>query len=276
MLKAVDDTTWVRALADPDGDVTFPWSGYDVVSDDWAFHDRVLSDHLIYLITDGEMVGDIDGDPIHLTPGNLLWMQPEITHTFALQTGGLRPTLYFVRFRIRSKGRDVSLRGKTHRRWEDAWELRGLIDELIDEIGTRLPHREPRLRALLLAVCTAALRQGERDTEPASGTLTRTQRDLIEGHVRADPAHRTTPAELATLVGLSPDYFTRLFSRTFGVPPRVWLVQERLERAARALSESTRTVSAIARSLGYDDVTAFSHQFKQHLGASPRDYRRRG
>lgn len=276
MLKVVNDARWVRALADRDGELSFPWAGYDVVSDDWAFHDRILSDHLLYLITDGEMVGDIDGASIHLTPGNLLWMQPEVKHTFALRPDRLRPTLYFVRFRIRADGLDIGLRGRSHRWWEDAWELRGLIDELIDEIGTRLPHREPRLRALLLAVCTAALRQGEPDSAPPSGTLNRTQRDLIEGHVRADPAHRATPAELATLVGLSPDYFTRLFSRTFGVPPRVWLVQERLNRAARALAESTRTVSSVARSLGYDDVTAFSHQFKQHTGVSPRDYRRPG
>lgn len=276
MLRSVDDDTWVSALANPDNVLIFPWSGYDVVSDQWAYHDRVLADHLMYLITDGEMVGEVDGSPIHLSAGNLLWMQPEIRHTFALHPEGVRPTLYFVRFRLRVDDVDLGLRGRSHRWWEDGWELRSLIEELIDEISTRLPHRASRLRALLLSVCSAALRQDERDTEPSAGTLTRTQRDLLEGHVRADPAHRSTPAELAILMGLSPDYFTRLFRRTFGVPPRVWLVQERLDRAARALVESTRSVSSIARSLGYDDATAFSHQFKHHTGISPRDYRRRG
>ena len=274
MTTALDDASWVRALGDPGTTLVFPWSGYDRVSDDWAYHDRILPDHLIYLLTDGEMVGTIDRHRIRLGPGMVLWMQPGTRHTFALHRDAPPPTLYFVRFQVHTRGAQVSRGGRSHQRWEDAWDLRGLMDELIDELGTRLPHRESRLRALLLAVCTAVLRLGETDMTPASGTLTRTQRRLIEGHVRADPTHRTSPGELAALVGLTPDYFTRLFTRTFGVPPRVWLVRERLDRAARALTESTRTVSAVARSLGYQDVTAFSHQFKQHRGLSPRDYRR--
>lgn len=271
---AVDDRAWIRALGDPASTLVFPWSGYDRVADDWAFHDRVLADHLVYLVTDGELIGRIGGEPIHLGPGMLLWMQPGTRHTFTLRPGSSPPTLYFVRFQVRTADGPLGRRGRSFRWWEDAWELRGLLDELVDELGTRLPYREDRLRALLLTVCTAALRLGRDDTTPTAGTLTRTQRRLIEGHVRADPTHRTTPGELAALVGLTPDYFTRLFTRTFGVPPRVWLVRERLDRAARALTESTRPVAAVARSLGYQDATAFSHQFRQYLGVSPREYRR--
>lgn len=271
---------WLGVLTDTGTDLSFPWFGFDLVGPNWGFRNRVLDDHLMYLVTDGALVGEIEDAPFQLEPGNHLWMQPRVRHTFALRPGADRPTLYFVRFRLAASGveRDPdqqALGTRTHQVWEEAWDLRSLMDELVDELGTRLSFRDTRLRALLVAICAAALRQGEQDIAPAvNGTLTRSQRRLIEGHVRADPEHRTTPTELANLVGLSPDYFTRLFTRTFGTPPRVWLVQERLDRAARALSESTRNVSEIARAVGYDDAAAFSHQFRQRFGVSPRHYRR--
>src|SRR5699024_8979274 len=149
-----------------------------------------------------------------------------------------------------------------------------LVDQFVDELGTRLPHRSLRLRALLLAICTSALRRGETSsTQSGPGTLSRAQRQTLESYVRQNPAARPTPAELASLVHLSHDYFSRLFGQTFGQSPRAWLVQQRVRRAARMLADSLQSVSQIAAALGYQDASAFSHQFTRWQGVSPRTYR---
>ncbi len=44
-----------------------------------------------------------------------------------------------------------------------------------------------------------------------------------------------TPAKQAREAGLSPDYFSRLFKHTFGLPPREWLVREKMRKAAQLL-----------------------------------------
>lgn len=264
---------WVTALADAKTPLTFPWFGHDTVDPDWAFHHRILDDHLLYLVTDGRLHGTIDEQPVALGPGSLLWMQPRVRHTFLHGSTPAPLTLFFVRFRL-GGGVAAAPPARTHQVWPDAWDLVGLFDELVDELATRLAHRAARLRALLVAICTAALRDDEPDTAPASsGALTRAQRRVIEGHVRAHPSRRSSPAELAALVGLSLDYFTRRFTRTFGVPPRVWLVDERLHRAARLLDESVRTITEVSHAMGYSDVSAFSHQFTQRFGISPRAFR---
>ena len=272
---------WVATVSDPRTTVLFPLHGYDTVAPDWEFEDRVLDDHLVYLVTAGGVSARIEDETVELGPGDLLWMQPSVRHTFRL-AGPEGLTVYFVRFRLQSAARSRAdpagpgLRpvGPSHRLWRQATELRPLMDELVDELSTQLTHRELRARALVVALTTAVLRH--RDEEGTTrGTLSRGQRRALEDLVRARPSERLTPTDLAGAVGLSLGYFTRLFTATFGTPPRSWLVDERLRRAALALADSLLTVREVSRSVGYDDVTAFSHQFRQRYGASPRSYRPR-
>jgi len=82
------------------------------------------------------------------------------------------------------------------------------------------------------------------------------------------------PRDLARLLRLSHDYFTRCFSASFGCSPRAWLQRERLERAAEHLLQPDCTVGQVARHAGYPDVFPFSKQFKAHFGQSPSAFRR--
>lgn len=270
---ALDDAAWLGELAQPGNPLSFALFGYDTVSPDWEFRQRVLSDHLMYLITEGSCVGEIDGSPLALQAGSYLWMQPGVRHTFSL--GPVTPlTVYFIRFRLHRDSEELALTRRSFQQWEGAWELVELADQLVDELSTRLPYHSERVRGLLVSLCGASLRQEEFEgTSAGAGSLSRAQRRALEAFVRTNLPSRPGPGDLADHIRLSHDYFTRLFTRTFGVPPRVWLVQERLRRGARSLADSLQSISEIARSLGYDDVSAFSHQFRQRYGVSPRAYR---
>ncbi len=268
------ESTWLAALSQPDSRLDFALFGYDTVVPDWGFRQRVLPDHLIYLVVDGSCTGDIDGAPFALSAGSLLWMQPGVRHTFEVGPGPRPPTLYFARFRLSVAGRELALADRPFQHWEAAWELRELMDQLVDELGTQLAHREPRLRGLLLAICAATLRHREpQAAKTGAGTLSRAQRQAIESYVRQHLSARLTPRDLAEHVQLSHDYFSRRFAVTFGMPPRTWLVHTRLRGAARRLTDSMQSISQIAAALGYEDVSAFSHQFRQRYGLSPRAYR---
>lgn len=271
--EPVSESAWLAALADERNSLDFALFGFDAVSWDWAFRQRLLPDHLMYLVTDGSCAADIEGTPVELTPGSFLWMQPGMRHTFAVGASPQPLTLYFSRFRLRRDARGLVLRDRPIQQWDGAWELLELMDQFLDELRTQLPFRETRLRGLLLAICAATLRGRETETAHSTGTLTRVQRRAIEGCIRDNLADWPSPRDLADHVHLSLDYFSRLFTQTFGMPPRAWLVQERVRRGARLLSESLQNVSEVAASLGYEDVSAFSHQFKQRYGVSPRAYR---
>ncbi len=80
--------------------------------------------------------------------------------------------------------------------------------------------------------------------------------------------------ELAAEARLSPFHFSRMFKRSVGVPPRVYLTQLRVEKACELLERTELPVTEIAREVGYSSSQVLARVFMQHKGMSPSDYRR--
>jgi AraC family transcriptional regulator len=79
---------------------------------------------------------------------------------------------------------------------------------------------------------------------------------------------------LARLANLSVWYFLRAFKQSLGVSPHHYLARRRLERAKELLSDMP--LSQIALAAGFADQSHCARRFRQHVGMSPRDYRRGG
>lgn len=88
-----------------------------------------------------------------------------------------------------------------------------------------------------------------------------------------DPDHPWQLEELARAVAMSRTSFTVRFRQTVGVPPLTYLLNWRMNLAARALRQDTTPVAALARSVGYTSESAFSSAFKRVMGVAPRHYR---
>jgi transcriptional regulator GlxA family with amidase domain len=80
---------------------------------------------------------------------------------------------------------------------------------------------------------------------------------------------------LAALAGMSSSHFSRLFKTALGTSPIDWLRRERINQAKRRLVETRDAVHEIAQQVGYSDRYFFSKDFKQIVGVSPREFRRR-
>lgn len=130
----------------------------------------------------------------------------------------------------------------------------------------------------LMAVLLDELRTGI-CTEPtdAAGTQLHHRRVINAAVARIceSPADAPTVAELAADGGYSVAHFTRLFREQIGLPPRDFLVRQRIDRARLLLRDTPLSISQIADSLGYASVYFFSRQFRQIAGISPRTYRAR-
>ena len=79
-------------------------------------------------------------------------------------------------------------------------------------------------------------------------------------------------AELAALCGISEVYFRRIFHALHGKSPKEYVIDMRIERARRLLSDGSFTVREVAALCGYFEETHFSREFKRHTGCSPSDY----
>ena len=79
--------------------------------------------------------------------------------------------------------------------------------------------------------------------------------------------------EIAATCHLSPNYFHRLFLRTFHISPFAHLLQIRMEEAVRQLAYTSKVIKEIAYSVGYEDEAYFSRTFSKYYKTSPGRYR---
>lgn len=79
-------------------------------------------------------------------------------------------------------------------------------------------------------------------------------------------------SDIAYDLGLSRNYFCRIFKKKMGLSPQDYLISYRLTVAATLLAEQNLSQKEIALQVGYPDVYAFSRMFKRKYGISPGSY----
>src|SRR4051812_18929537 len=82
--------------------------------------------------------------------------------------------------------------------------------------------------------------------------------------------------DMAAAAGLSRAHFSREFRRTFGDAPHQYLLTRRLERAARLLRRTDRSVLDICLAVGLSSVGSFTTSFGRMYGMTPTAYRAAG
>lgn len=258
-----------RLLADPAFSATVErrFLGHQVRRDAWSCRDHAFGWQVLYLVQEGVITGSSASVPFTLGPGSLLWLPPQ---TQVSMTWPALLVFAEIWFRLEdAQGRQHAPDGMQV--IEGCHALRTWFDAVADEADMPGPASADRLRHLLALLAIDAQR---RNTAPPPG-LDAAQRGLLAAYVRQHLRQRPAPGELARVVGLSHDHFSRVFRRTYGCPPRSWIAAERVRAAARVLVESSMPVHAIAAEFGYANVAQFSRQFTALHGCSPRAWRAR-
>lgn len=126
--------------------------------------------------------------------------------------------------------------------------------------------------ALAFAAKFARLRTSPRRAAPSFVDRKRAiaAAEWIDAHAR-EPV---VLAEVAARVQLSPYHFLRTFAAVLGVTPHQYVVRARLRNPARELAAGDRSITDVALSAGFADVSNFVRTFRRAAGVSPRHFRR--
>jgi AraC family transcriptional regulator, activator of mtrCDE len=134
------------------------------------------------------------------------------------------------------------------------------------------------LGALSTVLLTLTLRLASEDRDAPTGLLTLAGHPRLAGALSAmlaAPGHPWTLPELADLCGMSRATFIRQFQQTLGRSATELLTDVRMTAAANALRATANSVAAVGEDVGYQSEAAFQRAFKQHVGLTPAEYRRR-
>ncbi|WP_282139125.1 helix-turn-helix domain-containing protein [Rossellomorea aquimaris] len=81
--------------------------------------------------------------------------------------------------------------------------------------------------------------------------------------------------EVAKAACLSPNHLLRTYSQIYGRTPHQHISVFRIQKAKQLLAELDHNMTDITFELGFQNPVSFSKMFKQHVGLSPREYRKK-
>ena len=77
---------------------------------------------------------------------------------------------------------------------------------------------------------------------------------------------------LARECNISEVYFRKLFAESYGMTPRQFIIEIRINKAKQLLTEGTLKISAVAEKCGFTNQYHFTRVFKSRVGLTPSEY----
>ena len=141
-----------------------------------------------------------------------------------------------------------------------------ILRELHRFLKEKSESAAPRMEGLSMELVAEIAREASRTPEP-----------LLADAFRFFEFHLSKPLKLSAVaeaLHVTPNYLNRLFLKELGMPPKRYLIEQRMHLAYSLLSSTELTVQEISLKCGYRNQFAFSREFRQKYGRSPSEIRK--
>lgn len=160
-------------------------------------------------------------------------------------------------------------------------EERSAVERLFLNLYREFEHKKPGYRLMEKAICmqllTLAIRasaenggasEKRKPGHQSSGQIVNKVMEYIYLHYSEQLSNK----RLGEVVGVSPNYLSKLFQKHTGVTLHNYLIQYRLEKARDFLVSAECNISEVAIKCGFSSISSFSKSFKARWGTNPSDY----
>lgn len=264
----------------------------------WGLPERVIFDHELIYIKEGEGTFTIGGVEYSARPGDIFFLKPGIPHTLRADAGKYlhKPHVHFDFFERPDS--DLVYICKKHFdaipeeercffrdditstpnfylpdkiQLNNHWIIEGMLMKLIDEHNRKEHLFELYERTLLIEIFVTLFRRMKVERNQAISVNSRGL-EAARRYIQEHYDKTISLDDAAHAASLSPFYFNRLFVQMYGIPPMKYHKMARIEKAKQMIEYSSLSVTEIADQLGFSSIHLFSRVFKQVVGISPTDY----
>lgn len=236
---------------------------------DWQHAEEATSCNTIFMATEGAGSITTNGITTSILPGELHLIP--CGSSLALH-GGLRLHLHQCCFAAeQTDGSDLLATIKPPSRLipksaEDCVKLFKALESRNEE--ERAPWHTLEQMALLLQLLIPFLQAAEE--QPRDHALFTPALLYIKDNLH----HEITLEDLAATMGQSAEHFARSFRDALKIPPMHYVTEERIQRAKKLLTETTRTAREISEQCGFNTPSHFAKVFKKITGLPPGKFRK--
>ena len=201
---------------------------------------------------------NIDGTDCYFDANSFALLPPDCTHDEIHYQSG---TLAYIGFQA------PSLRGTAGIYRDDLYRtLYHLANRILLEGKKQLPDSE-QLMELLVQELTVYLNRLQSPTGGAPNNLPYAKQFLDENY-----NWKINFPDLAKSCGFPFDTFRHRFKAEYGVSPKTYLIDLRLNKAKELLEGADRNCTQIAYECGFSDSAQFSTMFHRKYGISPKKF----
>jgi AraC-like DNA-binding protein len=232
---------------------------------------------LIYVTRGRARFRAANGIDVELRPGDLFFLFPGLAHSYVpIRRAGPWSEVWFTFsgpiFDVwRDKGLLDPARPVSKLLPIDYWHRR--LETLL-EMGERLSGRNPVEQACALQLILAEALGADVAPDPADEA----RLWLAQASTCLDVETLTDAPgldEVAAKMGVSYDQFRRKFRDLSGMTPYHSRIARIMDRASRMMQERRITNRELSEHLGFCSEFHFSRRFKQIVGMTPKEFRRR-
>ena len=266
-MKKLDPVQFVKHLMNTDNALSFGVRGKGIYNNRFHLGPRHIDDHLLYYLEFGKISGRVSGKEIIIPKEQLFWLPPKLTHEFYLHTDFSSFKVNYIRFRTEAIVYKDPFLFQKHA------GLLPYVSDCLHDDPVLGEYQEIYSRLQLCRLFSHIFSINNRK-QGFHSAFSHHQRNVLMQFLLDNLNRKVSQREAAEIVELNPDYFSRRFTASFGIPFQTWMKRERIRHSASLLSESMMTISEVAYQMGYIDIYFFSRQFKDVMGESPSYWRK--
>ena len=253
--------------------LAYEWGGkFQAPSAEWSHMSRVLPNYELMVVTEGCLYIADETARYAAHQGEYVLMGP------TPRQYGYRPgscSFYWLHFTVGQgepeAGNRCGLDVPVHGMLQSPDRVVILMKQLQD--SDRRYHDKGLNDSLTSAVLSEILcqgRQGPGNGEASPGS--QLFNDMAD-YIRYFIGQPLKVSDIADNFGYSSKHLTVLCKKNTGMSLKQYILQQKMDYAMAALTDTNRTVSEIAYETGFDDPNNFTNAFKKIVGMSPSRYR---
>ncbi|MBO5453314.1 MAG: helix-turn-helix domain-containing protein [Clostridia bacterium] len=162
---------------------------------------------------------------------------------------------------------------RLHLNSKEMAELEVILENLEKEYNERRSGQEIMITSYFLQIIGFLCRKYENHSEsktsfisPLSNVISYIEKNYTE-HISLNDLAKIANTTVSTLI--------TFFKKTFGQTPTEYIISLRLTNACELLRNSDDSITYISGICGFNDINYFSRIFKNKIGMSPREYRKK-
>jgi AraC family transcriptional regulator len=171
-------------------------------------------------------------------------------------------------------GRQIDLEPLAVRTWRDPVTV-ALQERIWSAMHAGAAEHQPWIDSAVMMIARSLAQPGIWMNLPVvRSRLSLRQTSLLDSYLDTSLAEPIGIPEMATVAGLSPFHFARMFRQTYGVTPHRHLMSLRLRKARDLLRSGPLSLAAIAYATGFSSQSHLTTRFREAFGTTPAAFRR--